>query len=61
MTNRTKFLYDEDGKAIGRVDSHGNIYTMKARPSRQYIPTKHGMAINKSHMTRVAIAEQMES
>lgn len=61
MTNRTKFLYDPDGKPIGRVDENGNVLTMNGRESHQYLPTKRGTAINKSHLARLYAYEQQES
>lgn len=54
--SKTKFIFSEDGKPLGRVDSNGNIYTMDGKPSYPYYHTKIGTAINKSHLIREAAA-----
>lgn len=52
VVHRTKFIYDERGKAIGRVDDRGVIYTLALNESQPYYMTNLGWAVNKSHTKR---------
>lgn len=54
--NKTKFVYDENRRPIGRVDQYGNLYTLKGRRSYPHYDTKLGLAVNRSHAEREAAA-----
>jgi hypothetical protein len=53
MHERTKFLYNEEGRPIGRATESGAILTLRGKPSQQYLPTPSGVALNKAHAERV--------
>ena len=55
--HRTKFIYDETGKPIGRVDDLGRVFTMAGKESHSHIQTPLGPAVNKSHARREAHAQ----
>lgn len=54
---RTHFIYNDEGKPIGRVSNTGVLYTMKGNESRPYYFTPLGPAVNKSHRARAFYAE----
>lgn len=56
----TKFVYNEKGKAIGRVDEEGNVYTLTGYPSYSHYHTPAGVAVNKSHQERITASFDVE-
>jgi hypothetical protein len=58
---RTRFLYDDDGTAIGKVDSADRILTLEGKESFPHVMTKLGPAVNRAHQARVAAFDRLSA